>query len=1158
MKPSKLIAPVAISEWVRLDDEGKALESGYVGFAFGYVPGEFTVRQGPVFARVSLKSSSKAEELSGYLGSGRAQVASVDEIAPDGATALMTWRFYNGEVIEVGNIDVGLDDQVQNAARRHLGEWGPSLEGLFGALADLCTFTVPGADSDHYFLMSAGPAVERDFGRQDDDRSAVEVEAVERALCIQGDGFRLPVARKRVASHEEKFLAVRLIGSSGKDPDGSLRLARGRLTFSDFSRTGRIQALAAGTMAKLTGESGSYLRKWDEYGDLEGQMLLERARAVGVLRWNAVEPAPEGGVRFFFSEPVPSVLNHGDTLDIRTNVPEYLNRPGMTWAEYSESIEQELTRDFKTPGKAKTEETDDAGETEQDRTTAKVLEVGDCNILLDLQVPPESGGLMLVLSLRGDEAQIRRRMEARRRILEGHSANPMLGVIIEENGEPPEPLRRSTIAPLSGFVRRKVFSHAPTERQITAIDIALNTPDIALIQGPPGTGKTTVIAAIVERLNELADKGRSVQGRVLISAYQHDAIENMMARLTPNSLPVPKFGARAGATDSEDRNAENLRRWCDSLAARLRERNPRLRVTEQIRDLQVRSREYVIAPSLGNAIALLDVLLGLPDEQVEESIRARAATLRKTLESEHRGRDADAEGDLLREIWSLRTSEAGFLDDGQTIAQVLLERLRADVPPEILEPLEEAASWGEVGSPPFLSELRKVKRQLIDLYQPQMSFRIDKPRKDVLDFVRDAGRGLRTNGTAGKDGNDAILADFLHELESNPLAVQRAVEDYGFAYAATCQAASGKDIRRRKDRDAGSDGSGGDYDTVIIDEAARSAPRDLLIPMAQARRRIILVGDHRQLPHMVNEEIARSLEAGRSPAGGDTDLRESDFVRHSMFQYLLARLRQLEARDGICRWVTLDQQFRMHPMLGEFISDQFYALHDAAEAFQSPLPGSNFRHGLPNVPEVPAIWVDLPASAGEEGRRGTSRIRKVEATEIAAMLAAWIRSPEGRNLTFGVISFYSEQVKEVFAALEEHGLTTRDGEGWRVAREYRGQQAGDGEPGDERLRIGTVDSFQGMEFDVVFLSMVRTQRRPPSGFADGSAEEARRRRTFGHLTSANRLCVSMSRQKRLLVVVGDKSLVDSEVGRRAVPQLAAFAQLCEDHGHIREWGTGRG
>ncbi len=33
------------------------------------------------------------------------------------------------------------------------------------------------------------------------------------------------------------------------------------------------------------------------------------------------------------------------------------------------------------------------------------------------------------------------------------------------------------------------------------------------------------------------------------------------------------------------------------------------------------------------------------------------------------------------------------------------------------------------------------------------------------------------------------------------------------------------------------------------------------IPMAKAEKRIILVGDHRQLPHMLEEEVERKLAA---------------------------------------------------------------------------------------------------------------------------------------------------------------------------------------------------------------------------------------------------------------------------------------------------------
>ena len=124
--------------------------------------------------------------------------------------------------------------------------------------------------------------------------------------------------------------------------------------------------------------------------------------------------------------------------------------------------------------------------------------------------------------------------------------------------------------------------------QEKAIEVALNTPDIALIQGPPGTGKTTVIAAILERLNEIADKrGTRIKGQILLTGFQHDAVENMIERLSLNGIPVPKFGKRSGATDDDYSAFErNLEDWCSKLAAELRERNPRIAEVEQEREIK--------------------------------------------------------------------------------------------------------------------------------------------------------------------------------------------------------------------------------------------------------------------------------------------------------------------------------------------------------------------------------------------------------------------------------------------------------------------------------------------------------------------------------------------------------------------------------------------
>ena len=104
-----------------------------------------------------------------------------------------------------------------------------------------------------------------------------------------------------------------------------------------------------------------------------------------------------------------------------------------------------------------------------------------------------------------------------------------------------------------------------------------------------------------------------------------------------------------------------------------------------------------------------------------------------------------------------------------------------------------------------------------------------------------------------------------------------------------------------------------------------------------------------------------------------------------------------------------------------------------------------------------------------------------------------------------------------------------------------------GKPLEERLRIGTVDSFQGMEFDVVFLSMVRSQPQNSQFFKKRDFSAKQQQRIFGHLMSKSRLCVSVTRQKKALVVVGDSQLIQTSIAEQAVPELQAFYELCKSN-----------
>jgi hypothetical protein len=61
-------------------------------------------------------------------------------------------------------------------------------------------------------------------------------------------------------------------------------------------------------------------------------------------------------------------------------------------------------------------------------------------------------------------------------------------------------------------------------------------------------------------------------------------------------------------------------------------------------------------------------------------------------------------------------------------------------------------------------------------------------------------------------------------------------------------------------------------------------------------------------------------------------------------------------------------------------------------------------------------------------------------------------------------------------------------------------------------------------------------------------DEITRRRRYGFLLLENRLCVAMSRQHRLLIVVGDPGMATGPDAEASVPSLVAFRKLCEGPG----------
>lgn len=674
-------------------------------------------------------------------------------------------------------------------------------------------------------------------------------------------------------------------------------------------------------------------------------------------------------------------------------------------------------------------------------------------------------------------------------------------------------------------MEKKFFSKGLTDRQREAIDIALNTPDIALIQGPPGTGKTTVICAILERLNEISSKTGSMKGRYLVTSSQHVAIENLISRLSVNSMPAIKGDKRASGDDDDDdadSSEAKIDEWVRDMCQKVKDKNPSLKEDITVEHFRNCVSHYMANPTSSNKSSVLESILSMPLKMAKKECVNKAREM--LLAEKEAGDDEKSNGELVRLARALRTTVKGASDDGQQTAlalSVALEdaNLASWLSKEDIDALNIAIAGGDKAiTPAALKALGRVKQNVLKRAIPRPVWHTDKISQDVLDLIEDVEGGIKDSRGTGGTLNDVLMM-FYSELKDDGEGLRKSIKQYSPVYSLTVQHAGSE--RYTKELRSGNESVS--YDTVIVDESARVSPFDLLIPLSQARRRIILVGDHRQLPQMVEKEVIDNvLESEQS-----LDAKALEKVyQESLFEHLFTkRLKELYLKDGIKRCVTLDAQYRMHPLLGDFVSEHFYK-EDGG--FRSPRSEGDFVCGLPGS-TPPAMWLDVPLSRGGEEKSDTSVVNRSEARAIAIRLNEWMlcEAAQKESLTFAVICMYKAQAQEVQKYLAETGIMEAVKGGNEVKYSCTSKTKG-------LLEVGTVDAFQGKEFDVVFLSLVRSNKWNNVGF----------------LKSPNRLCVAMSRQKKMLAVAGNSQMYGSEQVKKDVPSLYDFYALCKKRGAV--------
>ena len=937
-----------------------------------------------------------------------------------------------------------------------------------------------------------------------------------------GQGWRADLQRQARGG----LTVNRVVSSPGK-PDG-WSLIEGDIRFVNESSVTLL--LSEGQQAQLrqvVQTHGDYVNLWRRYSEQEWQRSLRQAADLGILKYTKVDEASQdGGAWRFYADPkeVERFASGWNSIEsdgaIALEADEH--RPDWQNARYQDLLKVDNRRRFR--GRPK-------------------FEAQTILIHVEGLLPPDSG--YLYLSLSGDRAVQERRQKALVNI--ETSVRSLKLRYILQGASVPSP-RLTKHEPLTKAAQECFKNGSPTDSQLRAIKMALETPDIAVIIGPPGTGKTQVIAALTKRLAEIVGQTNS-QHQILITSFQHDAVENALDRSQVYDLPSVKIGRKS--------DVDPIERWCqlqeekldaivsfqdqkDGHVALLRTvhlqistlRHGQLVIDEQSRilrqiDAALKELEFkyqIYLPSLVRDDWQYYLnQLQTPDTFAQVQLNAE----RKTQ--------------LLKKIRAIRVTSDSFADDGSDrIRDVLLaiKLSKAGIPDGEIDWLENIELMESVNDSVAL-ELKELRDTWVDRfsdYRPAIiRHRINDEGLRLTKVIEDA---LADKLKATRYGVSGVLHRYRDSFQSHQARAKLTVHEYAMVVGATCQQSASVSMASLKNL-SGIGDSGISFDTVIIDEAARANPLDLFIPMSMAEKRVILVGDHRQLPHLLEPAVENEM----AEIQNFTE-EQGKALHDSLFERLWKQLKDREAIDGFPRVVMLDTQFRMHPILGNFISEQFYESVGLAK-LKPGKEANDFPSDTPGFEGKVCAWLNVPHLPGNSERRlETSRswIRNDEAQVVAKEAVRLLNSCDAHT-TIGIITFYSAQRDLIFEHLAQFGIAERDpdSQGWRISPSWQ-MTAG----GEERFRVGTVDGFQGKEFDIVLLSIVRsnTENIPAQTPDNLSQFESAANRKYGHLRLDNRMNVAMSRQRRLLISVGNKQMAIGANAEVAVPALSSFLKMC--------------
>lgn len=279
-----------------------------------------------------------------------------------------------------------------------------------------------------------------------------------------------------------------------------------------------------------------------------------------------------------------------------------------------------------------------------------------------------------------------------------------------------------------------------------------------------------------------------------------------------------------------------------------------------------------------------------------------------------------------------------------------------------------------------------------------------------------------------------------------------------------------------------------EFDYIIVDEAGRATLPELMIPLRRAKK-FILVGDHKQLPPIVDDEILAQMK----------DYNKQD-LETTLFEELYNKIEYNDFKH------FLKFNYRSHESIAKIYSNAFYNGEIETKDFLIREHGLNFEKKV-------YFYSTSKLDNRFDKQSGTGKKNDCNRDEILILLQEIEKLAKEKNLkkSVGIITPYLAQ---------RDNIKSKFGQ---IQNEFKMLN----------IEINSVDAFQGSDRDIIIYDIVRSQNN--------------NKVSIEFIADEKRLNVALSRTKELLFIVGDAEFIyDTSIKDKNNPFKIIIEMLSKD------------